>query len=207
VEETILKKRTGGILAAAGALTLSIVGLTAGNSFAGSTAAPPPAPAPAEVGAAQADGFVGRRLDVPASLVPSADNRLDSVFKAAGVQNYGCTNGAWALLEPAATLAGITLNPVRPETAIHFRGPSWQSTTDGSLVEGAAVANAPSDTANSIPQLLIRATVKRGAGTFGDVTFIQRLATVGGVAPAGGCAAGQTRAVRYTAVYRFFVAR
>jgi uncharacterized protein DUF3455 len=34
--------------------------------------------------------------------------------------------------------------------------------------------------------------------------FIQRLATVGGVAPASGCQAGQTTEVRYTAVYRFF---
>ncbi|HET6533223.1 MAG TPA: DUF3455 domain-containing protein [Actinoplanes sp.] len=200
-----MRKRTSGILAAAGAVALAIVGLTAGNSFAGSTAAPP-APAPADAAAGQADGFVGRRLDVPALLVPSADNRLDSVFRAAGVQNYGCPNGAWTLLEPAATLTGITLNPVRRDTAIHFRGPSWQSATDGSLVEGAAVANAPSDTPNSIPQLLIRATLVRGAGTFGGVTFIQRLDTVGGVAPAGACTAGQTRAVRYTAVYRFFTA-
>ena len=36
------------------------------------------------------------------------------------------------------------------------------------------------------------------------MTFIQRLATVGGVAPAGACTEGDTEAVRYTAVYRFF---
>jgi hypothetical protein len=203
-----LRKRTWGISAAAGAVALVILGLTAGNSFAGSTAAAPEAPAPAaaDAAAAQADGFVGRRLAVPPQLVPPEGNRLDSVFKAAGVQNYGCTNSAWTLLEPAATLTGITLDPIRRDTVIHFRGPSWQSVTDGSLVEGAALANAPSDTPNSIPQLLIGAKLVRGAGTFGGVTFIQRLATVGGVAPAGTCTAGQTRAVRYTAVYRFFTA-
>jgi hypothetical protein len=204
VEDMVLRKRTWGISAAAGAVALAIVGLTAGHSFAGATAAPAPAPAPAGAADAQAAGFVGKRLDVPPDLVPPAGNRLDSVFKAAGVQNYGCTDGAWTLFEPAATLTGITLDPVRRDTVIHFRGPSWQSVTDGSLVEGAARATAPSDTPNSIPQLLIGAKLVRGAGTFGGVTFIQRLATVGGVAPAGTCTAGQTRAVRYTAVYRFF---
>jgi len=202
-----LKKRTFRIAAGVGALTRAIVGVTAGNSFAGSTVAPA-APAPAaDAATAQADGFVGGRLDVPPNLVPPAGNRLDSVFKARGVQNYGCTNGAWALLEPAATLTGLTLGPVRRETAIHFRGPSWQSDTDGSLVEGTAPKSAPSASPNSIPQLLITAApTSRGAGVFGGVTFIQRLATVGGVAPAGACTAGQTTAVRYTAVYRFFKA-
>jgi hypothetical protein len=141
--------------------------------------------------------------------VPPAGNRLDSVFKARGVQNYGCSAaGAWTLLEPAATLTGITLDPVRRVTAIHFRGPSWQSDSDGSLVVGKSPVSAPSATPNSIPQLLITADrdASRGAGTFGGVTYIQRLATVGGVAPAAGCTAGQTRAVRYSAVYRFFIA-
>jgi hypothetical protein len=202
-----LKKRTFRIAAGVGALTLAIVGVTAGNSFAGSTPATPAAPAPAaDAAAAQADGFVGGRLDVPPELVPTGNHRLDSVFKARGVQNYGCTNGAWALLEPAATLTGLTLGPVRRETAIHFRGPSWQSDTDGSLVEGTSPVSAPSATPNSIPQLLITAKLSRGTGTFGGVTFIQRLATVGGVAPAGGCAATDIKAVRYTAVYRFFKA-
>ena len=202
-----MRNRLWRLPAAAGALALALVGVTAGNSFAGSTAAAPrpAAPAPADAAAAQADGFTGR-LTVPPELVPPAGNRLDSVFKAAGVQNYGCTAGAWTLLEPAATLTGITLNPVRRDTAIHFRGPSWQSTTDGSLVEGMSPKGVPSDTPNSIQQLLITAKLSRGAGTFGGVTFIQRLATVGGVAPAGTCNAEQTQAVRYTAVYRFFKA-
>jgi Protein of unknown function (DUF3455) len=206
VEEMVLNKRIYRISAGVAALTLAIVGVTAGSSFAGSAVAPA-APAPAaDATTALADGFVGGRLDVPPNLVPPAGNRLDSVFKARGVQNYGCLNGAWTLLEPAATLAGITLHPIRWETAIHFRGPSWQSDTDGTLVEGMSPVSAPSATPNSIPQLLITARLSRGTGTFGGVTFIQRLATVGGVAPAGGCAADDVEAVRYTAVYRFFKA-
>ncbi len=199
-----MNKRSFRIAAGVGALTLTIVGITAGVSFAGP--APAPAPAPADA-AAQADGFLGGRLTVPAELEPPAGNRVDSVFRASGVQNYGCTDGAWKLLEPAAYLTGITVAPVKRVTAVHFRGPSWQSDTDGSLVEGTAPKSAPSAAPNSIPQLLITAApTSRGAGVFGGVTFIQRLATVGGVAPAGGCTAGQTTAVRYTAVYRFFKA-
>jgi hypothetical protein len=141
---------------------------------------------------------------VPATLVPPAGNVLTSVFKAKGVQVYGCTAGAWALIEPAASLTGITLDPVRPATAIHFRGPSWQSDSDGTLVEGMAPVSAPSATPNSIPQLLITAKTTRGTGVFGGVTFIQRLATTGGIAPARACTAGETAAVSYRADYRFF---
>ena len=58
--------------------------------------------------------------------------------------------------------------------------------------------------ARARPELLITAKTTRGPGVFGDVTFIQRLATVGGVAPATACTAGATTSVSYTAVYRFF---
>jgi hypothetical protein len=64
--------------------------------------------------------------------------------------------------------------------------------------------SAPAATPNSIPQLLITAKTTRGTGVFGGVTFIQRLATTGGVAPATACTAGQTTSVPYRAVYRFF---
>jgi hypothetical protein len=201
-----LKKRTFRITAGVGACALAIVGVTAGNSFAGSAPAPKVPVAVADASAAQADGFVGGRLDVPAELAVPAGNKLDSVFKAKGVQIYGCTDGKWTLIEPAASLTGITLNPIARVNAIHFRGPSWQSDSDGTLVEGTSPVTAPSATPNSIPQLLITAKTTRGEGTFGGVTFIQRLATVGGVAPSTTCTAGQTWAVRYSAVYRFFKA-
>ncbi len=199
-----MRNRTVKIAVVAGGLAL--VATPAGLSFADSkTAAPAAAPAAASAApAAPADGFPGGRITVPANLVPPAGNVLSSVFKARGVQVYGCTNGAWALVEPAATLAGMTVAPPRPATAIHFRGPSWQSDQDGTLVEGTSPVPAPSQTPNSIPQLLITAKLTRGTGVFGGVTFIQRLATTGGVAPTTACAAGDTTSVPYRAVYRFF---
>jgi hypothetical protein len=199
-----LKKRTLEITAGVGACALAVVAVTAGNSFAASAPAPKAPPVVADAAAAQADGFVGGRLDVPAAIAVPDGNKLDSIFKAKGVQIYGCTDAKWALIEPAATLSGITLKPVKKVSAIHFRGPSWQSDSDGTLVEGMSPVSAPSATPNSIAQLLVTARSTRGEGTFGGVTFIQRLATVGGVAPATACTADQTVSVRYTAVYRFF---
>jgi hypothetical protein len=192
-----LKTKTVRISAGVGAASLALVGISAGVSFADDK----PAPATA---ASAADRFLGGSSTVPPTLVPPVGNTLNSVFKAKGVQIYGCTDAKWTLIEPAASLTGISLNPVKPASSLHFRGPSWESPDDGSLVEGTAPVPAPSATPNSIPQLLIMAKTTRGPGVFGDVTFIQRLATVGGVAPAAACTAGATTAVPYTAVYRFF---
>ena len=192
-----MKTKTVRISAGVGAATLALVGVSAGVSFADDK----PAPAAA---ASAADRFLGGPSTVPAALIPPPGNALTSVFKAKGVQIYGCTDAKWTLIEPAASLAGISLNPVKVASALHFRGPSWESPDDGSLVEGTTPVSAPSTTPNSIPQLLVTAKTTRGPGVFGDVTFIQRLATVGGVAPATACTAGTTTAVSYQAVYRFF---
>ncbi|GAA3927608.1 DUF3455 domain-containing protein [Actinoplanes auranticolor] len=194
-----MKTRTVRISAGVGAAALALVGVSAGVSSADDK----PAPAPAAVASA-ADRFLGGATTVPAALVPPAGHTLSSVFRAKGVQIYGCTDAKWTLIEPAASLTGISVKPVKAASALHFRGPSWQSPDDGSLVEGTGPVPAPSATPNSIPQLLITAKASRGPGVFGDVTFIQRLATVGGVAPATTCTTGATTTVSYQAVYRFF---
>ena len=195
-----MKTKTVRISTGVGAAALLLVGASAGVSFADDK----PVPAAPVSAAAQADRFLGGPTTVPPVLVPPAGNTLTSVFKAKGVQIYGCTDAKWTLIEPAASLAGLSLSPVKPATALHFRGPSWESDEDGTLVEGMTPVSAPSTTPNSIPQLLVTAKTTRGAGVFGGVTFIQRLATVGGVAPATACTAGATVAVPYRAVYRFF---
>jgi hypothetical protein len=175
---------TVGATALAGAGLLAAALLVGPGAAASESAA---APAPAAAAA-------------PPELTPPAGNVLSSSMGALGVQIYRCAAGAWTFVEPSASLAG---RGPGPQAAIHFRGPSWQSILDGSLVEGSVVASVPK--AGTIPQLLLRSKANRGTGVFGRVTFIQRLNTTGGVAPTGTCAEGQERGVRYTAEYRFFV--
>jgi hypothetical protein len=147
---------------------------------------------------------LGRGPSVPPELVPPGAHVLSAVLPAHGVQVYSCVAGAWTFLEPVATLAGSTVRPARRVTAIHFRGPSWQSVEDGSVVMAAPAAS--SAVPGSIPQLLLKASSNRGPGIFGQVTYVQRLATSGGTAPATGCTAGANLSVPYRALYRFFVA-
>jgi hypothetical protein len=92
--------------------------------------------------------------------------------------------------------------------ATHFAGPTWQA-NDGSKVAGKLVAPAPSD-GTAIPWLLLSAA-STTPGTFADTTFIQRVNTTGGLAPAAAtCNAstsGTQREVPYTADYHFWRAK
>jgi hypothetical protein len=139
---------------------------------------------------------------VPPALEVPPGNVLIADMRGQGVQVYRCTAGAWAFVEPAANLTGWTKRPGHHSTAVHFRGPSWESTDDGSLVEAKAAASSP--VTGSIPQLLLHATNTRGDGVFGHVSYLQRLATHGGAAPTGACTDGGAIGVPYRAEYRFF---
>jgi hypothetical protein len=140
-------------------------------------------------------------VDAPAALKVPDGNRLTGVFAAKGVQTYTCTDGAWKLLEPAATLSYKRDRAHRP-VALHSRGPVWVSTVDGSAVNAAALVTSPK--AGTIPELLLKATATRGAGVFADVTYIQRLDTAGGVAPATACTGADQVSVPYSATYAFY---
>ena len=136
---------------------------------------------------------------VPDAIKVPAGNHAIATYAAEGVQIYGCTAGAWTLIQPAAVLSKHG-KPV----ALHSKGPVWTSIVDGSTVGAAAVANSPRD--GAIPELLLKANLNTGDGIFGKVTYVQRLNTRGGVAPAGTCTDGAQTAVRYSADYAFWVA-
>ena len=146
--------------------------------------------------------------DVPAALNPPADATLAAALPAQGVQIYTCaipaTGGApaWTLKAPHAVL-GKKNHDVQ---AIHFAGPSWQA-TDGSLVTATRAASSPAPDAADIPWLLLKAATHVGAGAFTPVTWIQRLATEKGPAPATGCDdahLGTEVLVPYAADYFFY---
>src|SRR3954468_22280532 len=149
-------------------------------------------------GAATASASPAAR-DVPDAIKVPAGNRALASYPAEGVQIYGCTNGAWALIQPAAVLSRHG-KPV----ALHSKGPVWTSIVDGSTVGATAAASSPRK--DAIPEVLLKANLNTGDGIFGKVTYIQRLHTRGGVAPAGTCTDGAQTAVRYSADYAFWVA-
>src|SRR5690242_1659500 len=117
-----------------------------------------------------------------------------------GVQIYHWNGTSWGAPTPSATIYADAGG--NGELASHFAGPSWQSNS-GSKVVG-TVANRCTVDPNSIQWLSLTA-VPTGAGIFANVTFIQRLNTVGGIAPAtAGTVIGQEARVPYTADYLFY---
>ena len=159
-------------------------------------------------GAAVPAGAGGKPPEVPPAIQPPAGQKvvLDVVGK--GVQIYDCKPSAadpavlaWTFREPAAVLYGHRGRPV----GIHFRGPTFES-FDGSNVVGALQASVPSPTPGAVPWLLLAAVSNQGDGVLGQVDFVQRLETRGGVAPAGACdpAEDPTVAVPYRARYVFY---
>ena len=153
--------------------------------------------------------------------------------QAMGTQNYVCVPGAngpaWKFLGPQATLF-VSLpwmqNGARWQITTHFLSanpmeegtprPTWQSSSDTSSIWGKAIADStdPNFVApGSIPWLLVEIVGSQrgptgGAGLAGT-TYIQRLNTAGGVAPATGCDAttyGKVALVPYTTDYYFYQA-
>ena len=89
---------------------------------------------------------------------------------------------------------------------IHYAGPTWESKS-GSSVRGALDDLCVPDP-NALPWLRLRAVSSEGPGLFLGTAFIQRLNTVGGLAPAfSGSVVGQEVRVPYTADYYFYKAR
>ncbi len=109
----------------------------------------------------------------------------------------------WAFVAPVASLKDATGQTI----GRYYAGPTWEA-KDGSKVSGKQVAVAPASAGN-IPLQLVKADPAVGAGAMQGVSYIQRLATRGGVAPSEACDASQTgqrRQVSYQADYIFYAA-
>jgi uncharacterized protein DUF3455 len=164
---------------------------------------------------------------VPPGLEVPAGNKAFLVGHAVGTQNYFCTTTAaggfaWKLFTPQATL----FDDSGKEVITHFFSPNpiedgairatWQHARDTSTFWGKLFADPSTDPAFVAPGavawvVLARAGVQNGptgGGTLAVATFVQRVNTDGGVAPATGCAApenvGATAFVPYTADYVFY---
>ncbi|MBK9135973.1 MAG: DUF3455 domain-containing protein [Betaproteobacteria bacterium] len=159
--------------------------------------------------------------DVPAAIAAPAGQVLEVAVAARGVQIYECraTPGSaagtarpeWAFVAPEATL----LDAQGRTVGQHGAGPHW--TFDGGTpaaarfpgrVTGRVTGRAEAPRAGAIPWL--RLDVAAGPGAGGSLGSIQRVNTIGGLAPATPCdttVAGQRVRVPYTADYRFYAAR
>jgi hypothetical protein len=145
----------------------------------------------------------------PAALAVPDGNRMAFRLNAMGVQIYTCnataTGGfAWTFVAPEADL---TTRIGGIEVGLHYAGPTWEL-YDGSSVVGAKVAAATVAT-TAVPWLLLSAKSHAGQGFMTPVTYIRRVNTVGGLAPATGCDAagvGAEARVNYTATYEYFMA-
>ncbi|KAA0935376.1 DUF3455 domain-containing protein [Streptomyces apricus] len=181
--------------------TTALAAVTVGTLTGVSAAQSESAQSTQSASSAQSSRGLRVGAEVPDVLKVPDGNRLTGVYSASGVQTYTCTDGAWKLLEPAATL-WARKDPSRRSVALHSRGPVWVSTVDGSAVNAAAVATSPKT--GTIPELLLQATSTRGTGVFADVSYIQRLGTAGGVAPTTACTGTDQVSVPYSATYTFY---
>ena len=148
---------------------------------------------------------------LPASVQVPAGNKVAMETVGVGQITYECRAKAgaagqyeWVFVGPDARLMARDGRQVGK----YYGPPATWENMDGSKVTGAQVAVAPA-AAGSIPYQLVKASPAMGNGMMSGTTYIQRVATQGGVAPATACdAAGMGRKdiVKYQADYIFYKA-
>lgn len=138
------------------------------------------------------------------NLKPPTSSKLAFHAYATGVQIYRWSGTSWSLYGPAAVLSSDAEG--RSKVGTHYVGPTWESVS-GSKVVASVIDRCTADP-NAVQWLSLGAVSSGGPGAFHRVTFIQRVNTVGGKAPAtGGTFVGQEVSVPYAAEYFFYRAQ
>jgi len=158
--------------------------------------------------ASAAVGASAQSMDVPEAVRVPAGHTMSMKVVGIGELTYECRAKAndasafeWVFAGPVAKL----LDASNKEVGKYYAGPTWEA-MDGSKITGKQVAIAPA-TPGSIPLQLVKAEPATGVGAMSGVTYVQRVNTKGGVAPADPCsaqAAGMRKQVPYQADYVFF---
>ncbi len=151
------------------------------------------------------------QMSLPDPVQVPAGHRVVMETAAAGDITYECRakkdmagQFEWVFVGPDAGLKDRSGKMIGK----YYGPPATWENNDGSKVTGAQVAVAPAGAGN-IPSQLVKANPAMGAGAMQGVTYIQRVATQGGVAPAAACGAtgvGQKQVVKYSADYIFWKA-
>lgn len=172
--------------------TLALLGTAAALTACGSMSSP------------AAPAF--NQSSLPATVQVPAGQRIAMETVGAGDITYECrakkdmpSAFEWVFVGPDAKLMDRSGKVVG-----RYYGPpaTWES-NDGSKVTATQLAVAPASAGN-IPLQLVKANPAMGMGAMQGVTYIQRVATQGGVAPAVACTAtnaGQKQVVKYQADY------
>jgi len=120
---------------------------------------------------------------------------------AVGVQIYRWNGSSWTFVAPEALLFADAQG--HGIVGTHYAGPTWESNS-GSKVVGTVLERGTPDP-DAIPWLLLKAVSSNGPGIFDGITYIQRVNTVGGLAPADpGHFVGEEVSVAYAAEYFFY---
>lgn len=148
---------------------------------------------------------------LPDTIKVPAGNKVAMETVGVGEITYECRDKAnapgqteWVFVGPKAVL-----NDRSGKQVGTYYGPpaTWES-GDGSKLTATQLAVAPSGAGN-LPYQLVKANPAMGTGAMTGVTFIQRVALKGGVAPASTCAPannGERQIVKYQADYIFWKA-
>jgi hypothetical protein len=154
-------------------------------------------------------GGIARPVMPDASLEPPASVVPVLVLYGQGVQRYVCKakdkapeTFEWTLKEPQAKL----YDGEGHELGAHSAGPTWQLSDGSKAVKKKLVASFPALQSDGVPWLLLEIE-SSGTGRLAGTRYVQRIDTVGGVAPAIGCDAahaGATTDVEYRATYLFY---
>ena len=148
---------------------------------------------------------------LPASVQVPMGHKVVMETVGAGDITYECRAKAnmagqfeWVFVGPDAKL----LDRDGKQVGKYYGPPATWEANDGSKVTGAQLAIAPGGAGN-IPLQLVKANPATGMGAMTGITYIQRVATAGGVAPAAPCTTatkGQKQIVQYKSDYIFYKA-
>ena len=151
------------------------------------------------------------QANLPATVQVPAGNKVAIETVGVGDITYACNpkkdmagEFEWVFVGPDAKLNDRSGKQVGK----YFGPPATWENMDGSKLTGMQVAVAP-NSAGNIPLQLVKANPAMGMGAMTGVTYIQRVATQGGVAPAMACNAsnaGSKQIVKYQADYIFYKA-
>ncbi|VTU24325.1 hypothetical protein H4CHR_01371 [Variovorax sp. PBS-H4] len=149
------------------------------------------------------------QTNLPDAVKVPAGHRVAMETVGAGDITYECRAKAdapgqheWVFVGPDARL----MDRGGKQVGKYYGPPATWESVDGSKLTGAQVAVAANGSAN-IPYQLVKANPAMGSGAMQGVSYIQRVATRGGTAPAPACAAasaGQKQVVKYQADYIFY---